>query len=424
MFLIISAAILMGLAIVWGVRNTISSPVRLIFVANFFYFFVLYALLTINQVERYESAKLIIIAFGISFLVSEAILSQIKISTSPFRVSSILCIVPHRSVVLVYFVVIGYLIFEAWNKIGVIDPFKALSTAYSLKSGVKPEPGSYVKILLMNSTIWLLFILSLQFSLTKNKLWLSTIVFSLFLYLQFFSGSKSALIMPFAILFFLRNRVGSEINLYKQVLIVSLAAVSIAFLLVHLNYVRSGIAYKGDFLSAFLFRIDFIPTLSGYIEKHQDFISVWPPFEFLMNFVPSKIAGAIGFERHTVSFDVLYTQFAYENEYRLSSSAGVGIAAVNETLRPLGLNIPLFAAIITGVVSSLATTIAHRLLAMEGKMGGVYLFAAIVPPFHVIAFFEPGPTAFFKILLSMFIVFVLIYPLLRTFGCIRHCKKI
>ncbi|MGL4860551.1 MAG: hypothetical protein ACRC5A_12640 [Enterobacteriaceae bacterium] len=405
-----------------GVKQIISSPPMFIFLVNYFYFFILYVILAPEDlVFKYTNALNIALVFVLSFLLTASVC---KMNIRDNAVKSVLrkCtnIKANCKIVVLFLMFLSCKFFLIWSDIGTINPVEIFHISYIKVEGVQAEPGNYILSYVSQPLFWLLLMLSMNYLMENNNNLLLCIVIIGSMWSESCSGSKSFILLPLFYLFFLKNRNAHNINMLKTLCIMGVGALFVAVSLVWLNEIREGNA-SNDFMASFVYRIDYIPTLSGYLDLYKMFQTIWPPFEFAMNFLPHDVAHFLGIQKHLISFDVHYTQFASESDV-LASRAGVGIAAINETLRPFNLNVPLFAAMLAGFVSAICTKFVANILAFEVRRRGVYIFSSIVPALQTIAFFEPGPTMFFKFIFSSIVTILVAMPVLFYMRVIYHVK--
>lgn len=328
-------------------------------------------------------------------------------------------------------------LFVTYTNVGTLSPSVAFHRTFLATSGVEREAGSFMFALVHQPALWFMFMVALYLALVNQK----SQVLAAFLvgsaaYYGFFTGSKSGVILPFVYWMWVflivksmpwsqtsaipRRFMSDKQAILTLTLLIALT-IAVGYLLVALNELRSGYSSDSDFLEKFLFRVDYISTLSGYLDRHDDFVSQWPPLELFTNFIPGVVADDIGLNKSRLSFDVVYTQFAH-NTYRLSSSASVGLAAINETLRPIGLDIPILAAVVAGWIAALLTDHFSRMMMMGQPSRRIFWVAAVVPQLHIVGFFEPGPTLLFKISFSLIVILAGVMPVLVATSSVKLTK--
>jgi hypothetical protein len=390
------------------------SPARFILLANYVYYFILWAILIDQQKLRYNELVTYSLTtlFSFGLLIGVLLYRRWQYILLPFYrpLDGLTQIRPTRLIYIVFGIYVLILVTMKAREFDTFDPIRAFSLSYLIIEGVVPEKGVYVKRFIEQAMGWLLLFLAVDKALSEKgttRLLVSVLVLGNFVYLQSFSGSKSFVALPFWYFWLMAAWYGL-ISKRLQVLTVSLGLLSIPFILVYLNLLRAG--YRVELLSfdAFIenlvWRMDLVEVLSGYLE-HFEMASaqeglIWPPIAFVFYLLPWKIATAIGIEKPAVSFDVAYTMVGLNNPAHLGSSAGVGIAAMMETLRPVGIgNFPWLAFLLAGIFSAMLTEFWHDILKKAINKRGIALVGLLVPSLHITGFFEVSPTVISKIVI-------------------------
>jgi hypothetical protein len=435
LYLLVTCVLLSVLLLKWGIWGTIGAPARLLFFANSVYFFGLYFLLVPVPSEEIQYAAGAVLIFLTSFAAANQLVSKPRARAATTNERRILVVRP--SLYWVYIAQLSIAVYLKYQEFGSFNIGTVFSSAYLASAGVAREAGSFVFDLVWSTSLWFVFILVLHAAIARQRSFFLCLWFVLLqTYYGAFSGTKSGVLLPsvYWLLLYWGNAFASgrrlmpnrHIALFRtktmSVISLCIAAGAVAYLLVYLNEIRSGYENSGGFVRSFVARIDYVPTLAGYLQQYEYFNHAWPVKELLTNFFPSAIADALGFDKGRVSFDVAYTQFSYADA-RLSSSAGIGVAAINETLKPIGLDFPYFAACIAGLIAAALTEVVTRKIRLDLSRGSGFWFATLVPPLHIIAFFEPGPTLFFKLGLSLLLVFCFLIPILFVTGCVAFSYR-
>ena len=427
-----SATILLLTVLVyrWGVTGMLQSPARLLFMGNAVYFFALFFLLTDVQSRPAEYASTIAVVFLCAFVATD-FLAKVSLGRGP----AIALQRKRHSVVgaspqihYLYLAVVGVALYQEYIEVGSLDFATVFSASYLRVEGVMREAGSYAGPLIWRSFLWFVFLISLHAAVREKRGLLTVVLLLAQTSYGAFQGNKAALLLPSIYWLFLfwnshsarsgEVRASARQRPVVSGLVLLAAALGIGYLLVYLNGVRSGYVSDDDFIDLFRNRIDYIPTLAGYLSHHAYFEHIWPGREFIVNFIPSGFANALGIEKTRISFDVAYTQFAY-GDYRISSSAGVGVAAFTELLKPFGMDIPTLAAVLAGAAAAVLTEWATKHIRNDLQAGGAFWFALLVPPMHIIGFFEPGPTLLFRLVLTALVVVIVVVPLLSALSFTR-----
>jgi hypothetical protein len=426
--LLIHLTVLVAMARLFEGTRVLSSPSRMLFLANYAYFFVLWSILVdmeyvpLEQQTTYGTSA----AFGISFLLGVSIYRFLPdVAAAPTISKTVEWTASLSPTVLIYVPYALYVVMTVAFRIDeyeTLNPLEAFSRSYLAEDFALKERGSYVARYAHTATGWILYFLAIGRAIDSSSRWtryaLLAAVVSTFVFVQTYTGTKSAVILPLLYLVF-AFAIADRISRSARIAIAATFICTIPLALVFLNLLRAQSDLEASFVESLLFRIDYVPVLTGYFQHERIFASIWPPFWTLLNLIPSQVADLFGIAKPDVSFDVAYTRLGLGNPWQMSSSAGVGVAATMETLKPLGMAWPLLAFVAAGLLAGLFTEFWHRLIAKAGRFGGMAFVAIVVPPLHIIGFFEVGPTLFSNIIIYFVIGYAVVFTLL-LFGCVRR----